>query len=288
MKEKLGYTLLTLVGAAIWGCAFTFQSMAAGNIGPLFFNALRSLLGALAISPLLFLNKPKEKSDFKGLVLAGSLSGLFLFLGSYFQQSSLVDTGTAKASFITALYVIMVPLIHLLAGRKTASRLWLSVLLALAGLYILCGLTSLKLTPSDIRLFACALAFALQIIVIDSQGGRHDGIRLSLVQFIVCTILSLIGALLSEQIRLSAISDCMIPLLYTGILSSGAGYTIQIIGQKHLDPTLASLCMSMESVFGALGGWLILNQKLNCMEIVGCLLMSMAIIIAQLPEKRPK
>ena len=286
MKEKPGYTLLMLAGAAIWGCAFAFQSMAAGNIGPLFFNALRSLLGALAISPLLFLNKQKKKTDLKGLMLAGSLSGMFLFLGSYFQQSSLADTGTAKASFITALYVIMVPLIHLLAGKKTSSGLWLSVLLALAGLYLLCGLTSLSLRTSDIRLFVCALAFALQIIVIDSLGSRHDGIRLSLVQFIVCAILSLLGALLTEEIRLSAISDCLIPLLYTGILSSGAGYTIQIIGQKHLEPTLASLCMSMESVFGALGGWLILGQRLNGLEILGCLLMALAIIIAQLPEKK--
>ena len=287
-SSQIKYTLLLSLGALIWGCAFVFQSLASDSISPLFFNAARSFLAFFTILPLVIRQWPQiREHNLSRLLIDGSLTGFFLFLGAYFQQSGIAGTTTAKAGFLTALYIVMVPIVHLLLGKKASKKLWLSVLLALIGLYLLCNISfvNFRLNRSDLLLLGCALSFTIQIICVDYYSNIYNAMALSAVEFLSSAIFSLIASLLFENPQLSALKDAWLAIAYTGILSSGFGYTIQIVTQKYLDPTVASLCMSLESVFGALAGWLFLHQHLSGRELWGCLLMFAAIIIAQLPDK---
>lgn len=227
----------------------------------------------------------------KQLAIGGTLCGAFLFLASAAQQMGIGSTGsTAKAGFLTALYVVMVPIIQRFSGKKSGVKLWVCVGVSLVGLYLLClaGKDSLILTGGEWQLLLCALLFAFQIIAVGIYSPRVDVIQLSFAEFFVTAILSTIFMIVKEAPAAEQLRAAAGAVAYCGILSSGIGYTLQIIGQRNLDPTVASLAMCLESVFSALGGFLILHQSLSMQELIGCTLMFAAIVGAQLPEKRKK
>ena len=301
-KNNLKGSAILAFAALIWGLAFVAQSVASDYIPPMLFTSLRSLIGVLFLVLLLFLRKaiwktpvlPTQKQDRKKLWIAGSLCGIFLTISVNLQQFglSLYPEGAAaeaRAGFLTALYVILVPLLSVLLGKRLRLPLICAVVIAMGGIYMLClsgGLDAVYL--ADLLVFLCAISFTLHIFVIDRFGQGVDGMLLSSVQFLVCGILSGILALLFEPINLSP--SVWLPalpaMLYTGILSSGVAYTLQIVGQKFAEPTVASLTMSLESVFAALGGWLIMGNSLSWQELLGCVLVFGAIVLAQLPEKK--
>jgi drug/metabolite transporter (DMT)-like permease len=285
--------LMLLLAALIWGCAFVAQSEGTEHVGPWTFNCLRSFIGGftlLILMPLLdkARNIQKEHLHQRELLPAGILCGIVLAAGSMFQQLGIMQTTTGKAGFITALYVILVPILGIFIGKKTRLLVWTAALIALVGFYFLSfTASSLVLQTGDLFLLTCAVLFAVHILVIDHYSFV-DGVRLSCLQFFTAGVLCMIGMLVFEKIDLNAIQAAAIPILYAGCLSSGAGYTLQIIGQKDADPVVASMLLSLESVFAALSGFLLLQQKLSGREIFGCALIFAAVLLAQLPEKKEK
>ena len=290
-------SLLLLLTATIWGVAFVAQSVSMDYIGGFTFNAVRNLIGALALLPVIWgLNKtksPEEKariqtsSDHKTLITGGICCGILLCLASNFQQFGIKYTTVGKAGFITACYIIIVPVIGIFLKKKCSPFIWVAVVLSLCGLYLLC------LTPGEgfaigkgeLLVLICAFLFSLHILVIDHFSPLVDGVKMSCIQFLVCGILSGIPALLFESPNLAGIFAAKVPILYAGVMSCGVAYTLQIIGQKNMNPTVASLILSLESCISVLAGWLILGQNLSGREIIGCVLMFGAIILAQLPQK---
>ena len=223
----------------------------------------------------------------KKLAVGGALCGAALFAASAAQQMGVGSTSTAKAGFLTALYVVIVPVLGLLAGRRPGARLWVCVAVSVAGLYLLClaGRDTLTLTGGEWQLLLCALLFAVQILLVGHFGPQLDGVQLSFVEFLVTALLSTGGMLLFEQPTVEQLAGAAVAIAYCGILSSGVGYTLQIVGQQNLDPTIASMAMCLESVFSALAGWLLLRQTMSAPELAGCALMFAAIVGAQLPER---
>ena len=223
----------------------------------------------------------------KKLAVGGALCGAALFAASAAQQMGVGSTSTAKAGFLTALYVVIVPVLGLLAGRRPGARLWVCVAVSVAGLYLLClaGRDTLTLTGGEWQLLLCALLFAVQILLVGHFGPQLDGVQLSFVEFLVTALLSTGGMLLFEQPTVEQLAGAAVAVAYCGILSSGVGYTLQIVGQQNLDPTIASMAMCLESVFSALAGWLLLRQTMSAPELAGCALMFAAIVGAQLPER---
>ncbi len=291
-------TLLLVLTAFIWGLAFVFQSIGAEYVGPFTFLAARSWLGFLFLCPVIFISdhikrrhgeqdgRPKNHMQKRMLLVGGSVVGIFLFSASLFQQIGIAETTAAKSGFITAMYVVMVPVISLFLGSRPSGKIWLGVALGVTGLYFLClsgGLNGIN--RGDVLTMFCAVLFALQILSINYFIQFTDGIRLSRMQMLVTAVLATVCMLLFEHPTVSGVKAALIPILYAGIMSSGVGYTLQIIGQKGLHPTVASLAMCLESVFSAIGGWLILGQRLSGRELLGCVLMFTAIVIAQLPER---
>lgn len=296
-QKQLRNTLLLLLGALIWGTAFVAQSVGSGYVGPYTFLAARSWLACAFLMGLVLFRRAGQKRRGSGLPLwingktllkGGTLCGIALFAASAAQQAGVGTTTTAKAGFLTALYVVLVPLLGIFAGRRPGARLCVCVAVSLAGLYLLClaGRDTLSLTGGEWLLLLCALLFSFQIMLVDRYSPRLDGVQLSLMQFFVTAVLSTVFMLAFEQPTLAQIRGAGVSILYCGILSSGVGYTLQIMGQRDLDPTIASLAMCMESVFSALAGWLILGQTLSASELTGCILMFAAIVGAQLPERR--
>jgi len=292
-SKRLISNLLLVVAAFIWGSAFVAQSVGMDYIGPLTFNATRSFIGALVLLPVIrFMdhrgnpNKPVTAADRKILLTGGLCCGLVLFCGSTLQQIGLTQTSAGKAGFITAMYIIIVPLLGLFFKKHIPAFVWISVVLGVTGMYLLCVTEGFSLQWSDTMVILSAFFFAGHILVIDHFSPRVDGVRLSALQFSVAGILSLIAMFIFEQPDFSAILSAWMPLLYAGVLSSGIAYTLQIVAQKHTDPTVASLLMSLESVFAALSGAVILRETLSGRELTGCVLMFIAIILAQLPEKK--
>jgi len=292
-KKALRGNLLLLLTAMIWGAAFVAQRVGMDHVGPFTFNGVRLLLAGLVLLPVISLmdkkglsRKPASPAEKKTLLVGGLLCGLCLFGGSMFQQIGLIHTTAGKGGFITALYVVLVPLFSLFLGKKARLLTWLGVLIAAAGLYLLCMSESLTINRGDSMVMLCAVCFCAHILVIDHFSPHVDGVRLSMIQFFVAGGLALLCALFCEQISLSALIDCAIPLLYAGILSGGAGYTLQIVAQKDTDPTIASMIMCLESVFSVVFGMLLLGERMSTREGLGCLLMFAAIILAQLPEKK--
>lgn len=290
-------TLLLVLTALIWGSAFVAQSVGAEKVGPFTFLAARSWLGGIFLMPVIAIIdkirknrgeislKPQTKADKKTLLIGGILCGIFLFSASITQQIGIGMTTTAKAGFLTTMYVIIVPIISLIMGKKVGKKIWICVLLGVVGLYLLCMKGGLYLSFGDTMVLVCALIFSGHILVIDRFSPKTDGVRLSCLQFFVVAILSTVCMFIFEKPNMSDIMSAAVPIIYAGILSSGVGYTLQIVGQKGLNPTVASLAMSLESVFSALSGWIILNQSLSLRELSGCILMFGAIILAQLPDK---
>ena len=292
-KHSKNFILLFLT-ALIWGVAFVAQGVAMDYIGPYTFNAVRSLLGGIVLVPCVFLFGQKKKTvkdedpskgtavDRPGdMITGGLLCGIMLFLSTTLQQVGIQYTTVAKAGFITALYIILVPILGIFLKKRVSFQIWISVVIAIIGLYLLCMKGSFHLGQGDFLTLVCSLCFALHILVIDHFTDKVSGVKLSCIQFFVCGLLSCILMFLFEKPAVSDILSAWLPIVYAGVFSSGVAYTLQIIGQKGTDPTIASLILSLESVVSVLAGWIILGQSLTPREILGCLLMFGAIILAQ-------
>lgn len=290
-SRQIRQSLILLLTAVIWGVAFVAQSVGMDYVGPFTFICARSLIGGLVLLPCITLldrlnGQQKKSTDRKKLLLGGICCGLALCTASCFQQFGILYTSVGKAGFLTAFYIIIVPILGLFFGKKCGPFVWIGVLLALAGLYFLCMTESLRLGNGDILVFICACLFSVHILVIDYFTQYVDGVKMSCIQFFVCGIAAGLGMLLFEEPSLSQLLAAWKPVLYAGVLSSGAGYTLQIVGQKGMNPTVASLILSMESVVSVLAGLLILGQRLSGREALGCVLMFAAIVLAQIPQKK--
>lgn len=292
MKQQIKSSLILLLTATIWGVAFVAQSVGMEYIGPFTFNAIRCVLGGLVLIPdILVLKKKKEtgaenqeKEDKKTLWAGGIACGVILCIASNLQQFGIMEASVGKSGFFTALYIVMIPVIGIFIGKRPGIKLWFCVALAVVGMYLLCMKDgSFTIERADIMLLLCALAFSFHILVVDYFSPRVDGVKMSCIQFFVCGVLSAVGMLFTETPDISNIQAAWLPLLYAGLLSCGVGYTLQIVGQKGINPVIASLIMSLESVISALAGWVILGQVLSPKEILGCVLMFVAIIITQIP-----
>lgn len=291
-KFILRQSLLLFLTAMIWGIAFVAQSVGMNYVGPFTFIAARNVIGAVVLLPcigLLKRTKAKEqekKESRKTLAIGGVCCGILLFIASSLQQFGIQHTTVGKAGFITAMYIVLVPVFGIFLHKKVGLRIWGAVLLAVAGLYLLCMTDGcFALQTGDLLVLACAATFSLHILVIDYFSPKTDGVKLSCIQFATCAVLSSIGMLFFEEPQLSKMLEAWLPILYAGALSSGVAYTLQIIGQKGMNPTVASLILSLESVVSVLAGWLILGQRLSARELTGCALAFAAIILVQLPSK---
>lgn len=292
MKQQIKSSLILLLTATIWGVAFVAQSVGMEYIGPFTFNAIRCVLGGLVLIPVILVLKKKketgaenqEKEDKKTLWAGGIACGVILCIASNLQQFGIMEASVGKSGFFTALYIVMIPVIGIFIGKRPGIKLWFCVALAVVGMYLLCMKDgSFSIERADIMLLLCALAFSVHILVVDYFSPKVDGVKMSCIQFFVCGVLSAVGMLFTETPDISNIQAAWLPLLYAGLLSCGVGYTLQIVGQKGINPVIASLIMSLESVISALAGWVILGQVLSPKEILGCVLMFVAIIITQIP-----
>lgn len=291
-KEQIRGSLLLLLAAIIWGSAFVAQSVGMDYVGPFTFNSVRSLIGGFVLIPCIaFLNRGKQKKkmssiDKKRLLIGGICCGIALTLGSTLQQIGIMYTSVGKAGFITAFYIIIVPILGLFLGKKCGLSVWISVLIALVGLYFLCITESFSIGKGDIYVFIGAIAFSIHILVIDHFTQFNDGVKMSCIQFFVCGIICFVPMILFEHPQVSTILQAWQPILYAGVLSCGVAYTLQIVGQKGMNPTIASLILSLESVTSVIAGFIILHQNLSQREMIGCVLMFIAIVLAQLPSKQ--
>lgn len=281
--------LLLLLTAVIWGFAFVAQRAGMEYIGPFTFNAARFTVGSISLIPLLILNRKNvnEKTEFHTPntkpFLAGSLSaGIVLFLASSFQQGGLVYTDAGKAGFITGFYIILVPILGLFIKQKTSMFTWIGALVAIFGLYLLSVNESFNINIGDVLVLIGAFFWAIQILVIGFYSKKIAPFKLAFSQFVVCAILSLIAALVSETIIIQNILFAYIPVLYAGIFSVGIAFTIQVVAQKDAHPANAAIIMSLEAVFAVIGGWLILNESIQSRELIGCFLMLVGMILSQL------
>lgn len=289
--------VLPLITATIWGSSFITQSLGAGHLSFFSFNALRAVATVLALLLVLFVMRrinPREKytaEDWRMLLRGGLACGIFLTLATNLQQLGIKSTTAGKAGFITALYIVLVPVFGVLLGKKTRRRIWLCVAIAVVGLYFLCidGGSAFSFNSGDFCVFLCAFAFAGQMLAIDHFVQHVDGVALSCVQFAVVAVISTLGALITgEQTTLDAVGACLPYILYVGVVSSGVGSTLQIIAQKGSDPVVVSLLLSLESVFAVVLGALILHERMDLREYFGCALMLTAVLLSQLPEKSGK
>ncbi len=285
--RKLRANLLLVLTAFIWGMAFVAQSRGMESCGPFLFNGVRSLLGGAVLLPVIALLDSKmtaEMRQTKWPFLGGLCCGAVLFIASSLQQIGIIDSGAGKAGFITALYVVLVPVFSLVLGKRATLVTWLSTGIAVFGMYLLCmDGASLSVQTSDLLLLGCAAVFAVHIMVIDRFAPKVDCVRMACIQFFVAGILSLITAFFTEDIQIGFVLDAAVPILYTGILSSGVAYTLQIVAQKDTDPTSAALICSLESVFALIGGWLLMGEGFSGRELWGCALTFGAILLSQLP-----
>ena len=292
-------SLILLLTATIWGIAFVAQIVGMDHVGPFTFLAVRSYIGAIVLLPCIWLlnkiNPKKEKNvsieekkaSSKTLIIGGICCGVCLMSASALQQMGIQYTSVGRAGFITACYIILVPIISWIFLKKKCNPIiWAAVALSLVGLYLLCITDGFSIGKGDLLVLICSILFSLHILVIDHFSPLTDGVKMSCIQFLVCGILSTIPALIFESPNIHDILQAWMPILYAGALSSGVAYTLQIIGQKGMNPTVASLILSLESCISVLAGWILLNQKLTIRELSGCVLMFAAIILAQLPDKK--
>lgn len=295
-KQQIRNSILLLLAACIWGVAFVAQSVAMDHIGPYTFSCIRFLLGGIVLLPVIGIfsvsgkgrSVKAEGSVWKRnrlLIIGGICCGIALCVASNLQQIGIITTSAGKAGFITAFYIVFVPIVNLFFGKKSSLLIWLSVALALVGLYLLCITESFSINQGDVYLLLCAIVFSAHILIIDHFSPLVDGVKMSCIQFFVAGILSAIPMLLFENPSFAQLKAASVSILYAGIMSCGVAYTLQIVGQKNMNPTIASLILSLESVVSVLAGWIILHQALSTREIIGCVLMFGAIILAQLPKK---
>lgn len=286
--------LLLILASIIWGCAFVAQNVGMNYIGPWTFSTIRFLIAGfslLAIIPILdkkrtHVIRPKTKEEKMKLLLGSVLCGLALSIGSIVQQIAMLTVPVAKAGFLTTLYVLFVPMITLLFGKKIPLKVWIGIAMALFGLYLLSMAGNLAIGIGEILLILAAFLFAIHIIIIGYFSTRVDPVRLSCGQLLIGGFATVIPMIVIEKPTMGSILAAYIPLLYTGIFSSCVAYTLQIFAQKEANPTIAGMLLSLESVFAALAGYLILHQVLNTRELIGCVVIFIAIVIAQLPDRR--
>ena len=284
--------VLLVLTALIWGCAFVAQSVGMDYVGPFTFNMARFLIGAIVLLPVIwFMDRQRKTGAEKGagqktLIIGGICCGIALAAASTLQQWGILFTTVGKAGFITAMYIVIVPLLGIFIGKKVRPLIIGCVAIAVVGFYFLCMTESLRLGLGDFLVLLCAIAFSIHILVIDHFSPKVDGVKMSAIQFLTAAIISAVPTLLWEQPVFTEILQAWQPVLYAGVMSCGVAYTLQIIAQKNADPTVASLLLSLESVFSVLAGWVLLGQGLSLKELFGCVLIFYAIILAQLPEKK--
>lgn len=290
MKKQFSGVFALLGATVIWGSAFIAQSVGMDKIGPFTFQAVRCFLAVVFLFPasaLFSKGKPFWKSWADPLLWrSGIICGLALFAASSLQQIGLVYTDAGKAGFLTAMYIVFVPFLGLFVGQRPGRNALLSLIPAIVGLYLLSCTSVSGINKGDVLLLLCAVAFSVQILLIDRHCAGLDGAMLNCIQALVVTVLSVPCALLTETVDASLIASCWLPLGYAGILSMGVAYTLQIVGQKRVTPSAAALLMSLESVFAALFGWLLLHETMTKAELLGCVLVFAAVVISQLPEKK--
>lgn len=302
MKKTTRNQLLLVLTALIWGIAFVAQSEGGDSVGPYTFNCVRSLIGSAVLVPVIMLldklgltsRKPHTKDEKKLLWTGGICCGIILCLASNLQQLGIYfGTPAGKAGFLTACYIILVPILGIFLKKKCPLNVWIGVGLTVIGLYLLCINESFGLQISDILVLLCALTFSVHILVVDHFSPLVDGVRMSCIQFLISGLLSVIPMLFVDlrQVGFAAwygsfgSVNAWIAILYAGVCSCGIAYTLQIVGQQGVNPTVASLLMSLESVFSVLAGWLLLNQKLSSKELLGCVFIFIAIVLAQIPSR---
>lgn len=304
MNRSLRANLMLLTTALIWGVAFVAQDVAMDSMPPFAFNAARMFLAGLVLIPCISLLKgrtqaasgppagPESPAAAPSRIpplAPGILCGAALFLGSSLQQFGIRDSSAGKAGFVTALYIVLVPLTGLLWGKKVRLRVWLAVGVATLGLFLLCVTSDFTIGPGDLFLILCAFCFTAHILLIDHFAPRTDCLKMSCIQFFAAAALCLVASLLWEKPTWEGARQALIPILYAGALSGAVGYTLQILAQRDTSPTIASLLMCLESVFAVLAGWALLGDVLSPRELSGCALMLTGIVLAQLPvrEKHP-
>lgn len=294
-NTKYKNSALLFLAALIWGVAFVAQSVGMDYVEPFTFNGVRSVLGGIVLIPCIFILDALKKKDGaepgkwdKNVIVGGIICGIFLFAASTLQQFGIKYTTVGKAGFITAFYIVLVPVIGLFFKKKSPWTIWISIVLAVCGLYLLCITEEFTIGTGDLLVFLCALMFSGHILFIDHFAPKVDGVRMSCIQFFVCGILSLIGMAFFEAPSFKMITAAWLPICYAGIMSCGVAYTLQIIGQKGLNPAVASLILSLESVVSVLAGWVILKQSLSVKELIGCALMFVAIILVECAPVRKK
>lgn len=298
MSKRLEGALCIAMGTAIWGFAFVAQSVAMEHIGPFTFIAARSIVAVAVLLIVIHIfdavytgetgsvaARSKEEWSRKGFWKYSILCGIALLVASSLQQIGIMYTEPGKAGFLTAMYIVMVPVIGLFLGKKANRYVWIGVALAVVGLYMLSWYGSPSVNIGDVYLIASAMAFAVQITLIDRFTKDYDGLRVNCVQFMVMFVVSAVIMVLNEQIDIQCLKDCAMPILYTGVMSSAVAYSLQIIGQKNLPPEPAALIMSLEAAFAVLAGWVVLGQGLSVSEFIGCVCMFAAVIISQMKSK---
>lgn len=296
MKTKIYGGILLLIATLIWGTSLVAQSLGTNHVGPFTFNAARFLIGAIVLLPfILFTSYHKSRQQTSAachkakdhkLYQGGIICGCIVFVTASLQQIGIAYTTVGKAGFITALYIVIVPILGLILGKHVPLQIWLCILLAIIGMYLLCMNEKFNLGVGDTFVLFCAISTAIHIPTVDYYSPRVDCVRLSCLQFFVCGALSAIAALVIERPGMQSIIEAGAPILYTGILSCGIAYTLQALGQKEVSPVATSLILSLESVFSVLSGWIILGESLKFKEALGCVLMFIAIVLSQIPTPR--
>ncbi|MBP3618941.1 MAG: DMT family transporter [Lachnospiraceae bacterium] len=305
MTKKMRGNVLLLLAAFIWGLSFVAQSEGMKYIGPFAFIGIRSMLAGVSLAVFLAIRslvsgkkkqakevqeKSRDAKEKRKTLLAGGICcGLVLFVATMLQQVGILHTNEpGKAGFITALYLILVPIAGIFFRKKIGIKVWIAVVLAVCGMYLLCITEGFRIATGDLYLLGCAVVFTVHILVIDHFSPKTDGVAMSCIQFLVCGVIAMTGMFLTEKVELSHILSAWLPLVFSGVFSGGVAYTLQIVAQKDTEPTIATLLMSLESVFAVLGEWLILGQFLTAREFGGCALMFVGIILSQLPERMEK
>lgn len=305
MSKQARSNTMLFITALIWGSSFVAQRAGMDLVGPFTFNGIRTLVGCLVLIPVILMmdrwrqksadefspmkqTEEEKKKEKKVLIVGGIACGAALFVASSLQQIGLVYTTAGKAGFITSLYIVIVPFLGLLLKRKIRPILWLCVALGTVGLYLLSIKEGFKIGIGDLLVMICAFGFATHILVIDYFSPKADGVKMSCLQFLVCGLLSVPFMILFETVNWANILQCWFPILYAGAMSCGIAYTLQVVAQKHTDPTVASLILSLESVLAVIFGVIILNEQVSFREGMGCVVMFAAIILAQIPSKEER
>lgn len=296
-KKSLRSSAMLTLTALIWGVAFVAQSEGTNFVGGFTFNGCRFLIGGIVLIPCIFLlrkvngeqwaklSRAEQRRQRKTGIVGGVCCGVVICLASSLQQFGIAYTTVGKAGFITALYIVIVPLLGLFLKKKVGANIWISVVIAAAGMYLLCITEGFSIGKGDFLVFLCAIGFSLHILVIDYFSPKADGVVISCVQFFTAGIISCVLMFLFEKPTWDAVLSAWAPVLYAGVMSCGVAYTLQVVAQKHVEPTVASLIMSLESVFSVLAGWVLLGQVLTVKELIGCALVFGAIILAQIPRE---